>query len=74
MSMNEAFHSSWKLQNDELTNNRNEAIKHKKRIKSKESNTEKTIRNMYKYKYEEQVRTLDRSIQETIEKIIGNNR
>lgn len=73
MNMDEAFTSSSRvLLSGESTDVKNENTKYKKKNKMKESNTEKTIKNTYKFKYEEQIRTLDEEIQLIIEKIIGN--
>ncbi|ORX58426.1 hypothetical protein BCR36DRAFT_317741, partial [Piromyces finnis] len=69
MNMDDAFESTTRL-NSESGEGKNDTSRHKKKTKSKESTTEKTIRNNYKFKYEEQIRNLEEQIQHRIEEII----
>jgi len=72
MNKNEVFASVSQLfQGGESTEAKNDNIKHRKKVKPKESNTEKTIKNTFKFKYEERIRNLETNIQEIKEKIIG---
>jgi len=70
MNMDDAFSSTTRLNLESGEGKNDNNVRHKKKVKTKESTTEKTIKNNYRYKYEERVRNLDEIMQKKIEEII----